>query len=112
MIDLMENLKKIKRWESGSEVKKSLVEVRIFDDKRNKELQYSFFSKNDKEGMTYDYIKNALTIAILQVPAIEEDKIEFMKRNDTLGRVPNIRYIKSKNRHHFDMEIDVNNLLD
>lgn len=111
MIDLMEKLKNRKRWEPGSDIKKMLVDVLIYDKNQKQELQYAFLSK-DKQGLTYDYIKTGIITAILQVPAIESNKIDYLKKVDLLSKIPNVYYVKSKNRKHFDMVIDVNNLLD
>lgn len=111
MIDLMERMKNIKKWGPGSDIKKGLIEVCILDKQTNKELQYSFVSR-DNDGLTYDYIRNGIISTILQVPPIEKDKIAYLKRVDLFKFIPNVAYVKSKNRKHFDMVIDVNNLLD
>lgn len=110
MTDLMERMKNIKRWGPGSDIKKVIIQVCICDNKNNHELQYSFLS-NDKKGLTYDYIRNGIITTILQVPTIEPDKIAYLKRTDLLNKIPNAHYIKSKNCKHFDIVIDVDNLL-
>ena len=111
MIDLMEKLKNRKRWEPGSDIKKMLVDVLIYDKNRNEELQCYFLSK-DKQGLTYDYIRNGIITAILQIPVLESNKISYLKKVDLLNKIQNVFYKKSKNRKHFDMAVDVNNLLE
>jgi hypothetical protein len=103
--------KKFKVWGPKTELKKTIAEICIEDKILGKELQYTVISK-DNDGFTYDYLKNAIITTVLEVPAIEKDKIAFIDKHKTLNNIPNIAYAKSKNRRHFDIVFDVNNILE
>lgn len=105
------NRKKPKVWGPESNVKKNIADILIQDKVRNIELQYTVVTVN-RDGETYDFFKNAIVTTILQVPAIETDKIGYIDRTKLFTKLPGLKYAKSKNRHHFDMVFDINNLLE
>ena len=103
--------KKFKIFGPGSEIKKNMVNICLQDNERNKELQYSVIS-HDRQGLTYDFVKNAVITMVLRVPEIEKDKLAFIDQYKMLREMPNLNYVKSKNRRYFDMVFDVNNILE
>lgn len=110
MITDMPIYREHKKWGPGVDLKKTIANICIEDKTLGKTLQYTVVSK-DNIGFTYDFLKNAVITTVLEVPAIEKDKVAFIDRNKTLNKIPGLIYAKSKNRRHFDIVFDVNNIL-
>ena len=103
----LEKFKTVRKFGPGSDIKKTIVSVCIYD--KDKQLQYDFVSR-DRQGLSYDSYRDFIISTIIKIPqSYVNDKIGFMKKYDLFAGDPDIAYAKTKNRRYFDMIIDVSN---